>query len=169
MKTAGAVVIIVAAYIFGHMKRGTKLESERILGQMVKLMGEIKSSVEHSAASLVHTITTCAYKEAYNKLGFLAKAVVDPRTDLYLGEVLCDALQNWENASLLSRDERSLIIGVLCEIGSDCGKNETAKLGFAIERLEETLETRRESNKKHKGYYETIFTLAGIAAAILLI
>ena len=169
MKIAGAMLIIITAYMIGRIKRGSALVGERVLDQIIQLFKEIKSSIEHSVGSLVNTITTSSCKEVYNKLGFLAKVAVDQKTGLYLGEVLCRAFDSWEYAASLTKDERAIITGVFNVIGSDSGKSEVTKLDFAVERLEELHKARRENNKKHKGYYETVFTLAGIAAAILLI
>lgn len=169
MKAVGAVIVIVASYVLGHSKRSGMLLGERIIDQIIQLFKELKSAVEYSAGSMVTHIETCAYKESYDKLGFLAAAAVNPNADVNLGDSLCDAFEEWENAPLVNRDEKSAIKGLFDEIGSDSSKCELAKLDFAIERLTASLAIRRSNNEKHKGYYETLFTLTGIAVAILLI
>ena len=165
---AGAMIIVVAGYWLGHSRRSGLMLAETVLDQFIQLFKELRGTVEFSAGGMAEHIALCAAKESYRKLEFLKAALTAP-PGRNLGENLVEAFENWETAARLSQDERSVVYGLLAELGSDSARYELAKLDFALERLDAALEQRREENKKHKGYYEIIFTLAGIAVAILLI
>lgn len=169
MKTVGAIVIIVTSYILGHARRGIMLLGAEIVDQFVQLFKELRSAIAHGMGSLTALLETCAYKESYNKLTFLAMISSNPKAADNLCDALCDAFEDWESRNSLTKDEAAVISGLLQNIGESGAQNELAKLDFAIERLEQALQGRCTLNEKRKGFYETVFTLTGAALAILLI
>lgn len=168
MRVVGAMIIVVAGYFFGYSRRSGLVLAETVLDQLIELLKELRGAVEFSADGLAEHLTVCAAKESYRKLGFL-KMALDAPQGRSLGENLNGAFGQWDTAARLTGDERTVIGGLLAELGNDSTRAELAKLDFALDRLDAALEQRREYNKKHKGYYEIIFTLAGIAVAIMLI
>ena len=169
MKIVGAVVIIIASYIIGYLRRSNMLLGEKIISQLIHLIKEIKNSVEYGVGSLSEFFEKCAYRESYDKLTFINKACNSDEMNYSLSGALCAALNDWEHVSLITKDEMSVIRALFENIGKDLSGNEISKLDFAAERLKAALDARHELNSKRRGYYETIYVLAGIAVAILLI
>lgn len=162
------MVLVVAGYLLGHARRSGLVLAETVLDQLIQLFKELRGAVEFSAGGMAEHMAVCAAKESYRKLEFL-KIALAASPGRSLGNNLTEAFERWETAARLTGDERAVVCGLLAGLGSESARGELAKLGFALERLETALEQRREYNKKHKGYYEIIFTLTGIAVAIMLI
>jgi len=169
MKVAGAIVIIIASYIIGYSRRSAMLLGEKIIGQFIHLIKEIKSSVEYGVGSLADLVASSADKESYDKLTFLSKACASDEMHSSLSGALCTAFDGWEHSQTLSKDERAVVKTLLSDIGKSSSDGEISKLDFAAERLKASLETRHEFNSHRRGYYETIYLLAGIAIAIIII
>jgi stage III sporulation protein AB len=169
VKAAGALVVIVASYIAGRFKRADMLLGERITAQLIRFLGELKNAVQYRAGSLVAAVGECAAKESCDQLGFLADAAFGPDVDSGLGWALTSAFSRWNRLPLLTREEREALNGLFSELGSGFSSSEISRIELAAERLKASLEARRAANDKKRGYYETLFTLAGIALAIVLI
>ncbi len=165
----GAVFIIGAAYILGVSIQKKMVTGEKVVGELEVFFSDLRTAIGYNCASIPTQIVRCADKEYLENLTFLNGLTESSFRDQTLSEVLDERFARWEFAPSISKDERSLVRTVFAQLGRRNVDSEIAQLDYARDQMKQFREKRRVMNEKRKGFYEAVFTLAGIAVAILLL
>lgn len=169
MKLLGLLTIIAVGYLFGATKRKTMLLREEYTARFLLLFGEMKYVFKYKSSSLVDSLFDSAQNDDNKRLAFMEAAEQSVRDNKSLNASLVEAFRQSTEKKYLNANEIKEIEEAFRVFGTQSEEKELEKLEYVILKLKETLEAKRAENKSKKGYFETIYSLAGVALSIMLI
>lgn len=169
MKIVGALFIVAASFVFGFMRRSGYLKEELLLKKLSELLYEIRDNIEFRSNALKDVIINCAVNDKYADLDFLPLTLEKLDSGETLKVAITNAFEESDCAAKLKKSEGLELIELFTSMGSDVEDVVIQNIDYVISRLNETKQQLSEQNKKQKGYYETLYTLAGAAAAVALL
>ncbi len=169
MKFIGAVCIVVAGFFLGYTRRAAQVKSERTVWALSQLFGELADSIEYRARALGEVLDLLCAAEKYAALDFLPACCRLRDAGETLHDALCKSFLHSACAASLSGGEHGEALEVLRALGCETDVLAVNRLRAAGERFAGFARARRDANSRRAGYYETIYTLAGAAAAIALL
>lgn len=169
MKLFGAVFIIFSSFILGVSKRNSQLRCAKIIEQFIRWCEALKDNIEYKSLSLSDFVDRTAVSERYALLDFLPISCQLSDKGKTIREALVNALVNSSSYLMLNGEEKQEMVTLFNEIGSDTDISEIQKLSISVANLSGILEQRKQHNNSRKGFYESIFTLAGAAVSIVLL
>ncbi|MEG1557799.1 MAG: hypothetical protein RR058_04695 [Oscillospiraceae bacterium] len=169
MRYAAALFVVISGFVLGKMKRESSERTARITVKLAELLNEFMENIRYSGCSYIALIEKLSVSESFAELGFLRKCadMLENGEELSVSLKMC--FDEWEGSGCLGGNEKSLTIEAFSEIGLFCKKQEESRLVVCRDKLFECAAVRQEELKKHKGLYESVYTLAGIAAAVAVI
>ena len=169
MKLIGAVCIVIASFFLGYTRRASKLKGEKIAFAFSELYSDIADSIEYRSRELGEVLDVLCAAEKYARLDFLVESCRLRDAGGNLHEALCGGFTRSDCAGSLNVDERAEAFEVLGSLGCETDALSVNRLRAAAERFTVFARARHDVNKSRNGYYEVLYTLAGAAAAIVLL
>ncbi len=169
MKLVGALFLVVSAYVLGALIRAEKLRGEEILRTLLLFLRRVRDNIEYGASPLRELVDRCAADERYAALDFLPGALGRLEAGEPLKTALCGAFWDSDCATKLDKGDAQELGRLFEQIGESLDAVAVRSLDYLGSRLQDSLALRQEQNKKQKGFYESLCSLAGAAVAILLL
>ncbi|NLC79421.1 MAG: hypothetical protein GX683_06835 [Ruminococcaceae bacterium] len=169
MKALGIVLIIFVSFLLGYGKRSEQLKGERLTELFSDLFGEIKYQISYSGNPLTEILISLSSTEKYSKFNFISDALNRLKNENKpIANALVEAFDGSAVKAVLSGEERECVQNVFSDFAKKSKEREVEKLEEARRFFLKSAEDKRAANDKKRGYYETLYTLAGTVIAIIL-
>lgn len=169
MKLVGALFIVASAFVLGALIRGGKLRAEQMLRSLILFLKNIQDNIEYKTNPLREVVARCAVNDRYAALDFLPDTLRKLDAGANLKNALCLSFDQSDCAAKLGAGDAQEVMRLFEGMGGEVDDVVLQSIHYTATRLEESLDAKAEQNKKQKGYYESLFTLAGAAIAVMLI
>ena len=169
MKLIGALFVVASAFALGALLRAGKLREEKILRTLLAFLKDLRDNIEFKTNALRDVVAHCALNDRYAMLDFLPDTLSRLDAGANLKNALCAAYEHSECAARLDEGDARELTQLFGCMGGEIDEIVLQSIGYTCARLEESISAKAEQNKKQKGYYESLFALAGAAVAIMLV
>ena len=168
MKVFGMLVIVIAGFALGYSRRADMLKRERVLAELGALAAAFRVNAQFEHESALVCLERFAASERADALSFLPLALEDADGGELLGTALKNRYHEWRERDRLSSGLSSEIADFLEGLAASSKQTEINRCAYIEGRVAEELTAVRGENAQRRGFYETVYTLAGAAVAIAL-
>lgn len=168
MKALGMLVIVMAGFALGYARRADMLRREQILNELGALAAAFRANAQYEHDSALVCLERFAAGERGCTLSFLPLVLEDVDSGELLGAALKNRYTEWRERDHLNMSFSAEIADFLGGLAASSRQTEINRCAYIESRVAEELTSVRGENSQRRGYYETVYTLAGAAVSIAL-
>lgn len=164
MRYAACIALVAALYILGGVKGERLSEKAAAACALASLLMTLADDLEIGGRSIAASLREQIYDERYVVLSFVREALEFCSNGEPLDRSLKKALS--ENSGCLSEQAAGTAMRLFDGIGRGDMRKETDALRAASQKLFDAGEEEAMAAAKLKGYYRTVYAIAGAALAV---
>lgn len=169
IKTVGLIAAAAGCFLLGVYKAQEKRMAVRQKLLVCRLLGELAHTVESPQKSYARALSRAAEHGDYEQLHFAAEAGILLSQTRSLSRAVEAAYDQSELPCVLDSEESDIARSALCSACSLDAPAAAAELSRAQIKLSEAAERQRKDCPAQAKLCVTLYTLAGLAAAVFLI
>ena len=168
MKALGILFIVMAGFAMGYSRRADMLARERVLSELGALAAAFRANAQYEHDSALVCLEKFAVSERGSTLSFLPLALEDADGGELLGTALKNRYLEWRERERINTSLSAETADFLEGLAASSRQTEINRCAYIESRVAEEFSAVRGENAQRRGFYETVYTLAGAAVAIAL-
>ena len=161
-------IVVMAGFALGYSRRADMLRRERVLSELGALAAAFRANAQYEHDSALVCLEKFAASERAAALSFLPLALEDADGGELLGAALKNRYLEWRERERLTASLAADTADFLEGLAASSRQTEINRCAYIESRVAEELTAVRGENAQRRGFYETVYTLAGAAVAIAL-